>query len=80
MGVAQGSVGPLLFSIYINGLTKLELENSFFMPMTRLLSLSHQIFDANTDLLKVFEYFKKNRLVVNVNKCNYMIISGRKKQ
>ncbi len=66
MGVAQDSVlGPLLFSIHINVLTKLELNGELFLfadDATLVIKLSNfedLIFDANTDFLKVFEYFKK---------------------
>ena len=85
-GVPQGSVlGPLLFSIYIN-------DFMFCIPKkhSRLFADDTGIFDSDKCIYKAIrqcqslldklsDWFKSNKLTVNVPKCACMIFHGKRK-
>lgn len=81
-GVPQGSVlGPLLFILYTNDLPN-SLEHSkciLFADDTTVYYSSTDIDDAianiNRDLESLTQWFRANKLSLNVNKTNYMIFT-----
>ena len=85
-GIPQGSLlGPLLFIIYINDLYKSANDLSFILyaddtnivvSNPNLESLCNIV---NRGLSQVCEWFKANKLSINVNKCNYMIFHNGKR-
>ena len=83
-GVPQGSIlGPLLFIIYINDIVKSStiLSFSLFADDTSLVA-SHKNLTClksivNTELLRISEWFKVNRLSLNIVKTNYIIFGNR---
>ena len=78
-GVPQGSIlGPLLFLIYVNDLNKssTKLQPIMFADDTNLF-YSHKninvLFNTvNKELEKIDEWFKSNKLSLNVKKTNYI--------
>ena len=83
----QGSVlGPLLFLLYINDISKCSklLSFIFFADNTNLF-LSHKdittLYDVmNQELHKVTTWLKANKLSLNVNKTHYMIFRPKNKK
>ena len=81
-GVPQGSIlGPLLFLLYINDITHVSTILSYiiFADDTNLL-LSHPDFHelqntTNTELAKLSNWFKANKLSLNIKKTNFMTFS-----
>ena len=83
-GVPQGSIlGPLLFLIYINDLPNalkyckpviFADDTNLFATSTKLNSL---ISNVNTDLIMLSEWFKTNKLSVNIDKTFYIIFHKR---
>ena len=79
-GVPQGSIiGPLLFLLYINDLycSSLLLSFTFFADDTAIFySRPHQLSSLfntlNTELTKVSEWFKSNKLSINHAKTNFI--------
>ena len=82
-GIPQGSVlGPLLFIIYTNDLPSC-LKNSktiLFADDTTIYStaphLNQAYVNLNTDLNSLADWFKANKLSLNVNKTVYMVFSN----
>ena len=79
-GVPQGSIlGPLLFILYINDMYKVSsiLEFIIFADDTNIFCVGDKATDVicsiNTELEKLTEWFKVNKLSLNVLKSNYMV-------
>lgn len=84
-GVPQGSIlGPLLFLVYINDIINCSniLQFILFADDTNLFHSDPNIWDLmkslNEELMLLSNWFKSNKLSLNVKKTNY-IIFGRKR-
>ena len=83
-GVPQGSIlGPLLFLIYINDIVKssTSLDYVMYADDTTLFYTQPNLnnFEDNTnhELEKVSNWFKVNKLVVNLSKTNYIVFHSK---
>ena len=84
-GVPQGSIlGPLLFILYINDMHKVS-DLLHFIIFADDTNIFHQdkyparlVNTLNIELEKLSEWFKINKLSLNVTKSNYMVFCNRK--
>ena len=85
-GVPQGSIlGPLLFILYVNDITKVSniFKINLFADDTSLIhthdNFEYLIKETNEELLRISTWLATNKLVLNINKTNYMIFTSRGK-
>ena len=83
-GVPQGSIlGPLLFLIYVNDIshTSSILQFIMFADDTNVFmsskSLVELVSKLNTELEKVNNWFKANKLSLNLDKTSYILFSSK---
>ena len=79
-GVPQGSIlGPLLFILYINDLAGVseKLFTILFADDTTILiegtQVNSMITSLNSELAKLTDWLKANKLSINVSKTHYMV-------
>lgn len=78
-GVPQGSIlGPILFDIYINGLSKqIDAIVSQYADDTAVIrsseSIQHLVQLLTSDLIKLVAYFKSIGLILNIQKTDYLL-------
>jgi len=83
-GVPQGSViSPLLFLIYINDITKASSFHTTPFADDINLHTSNSSFNVlqttvNLELCKINHWLRANKLSLNYNKTNFMLLTSRK--
>jgi hypothetical protein len=85
-GVPQGSIlGPLLFILYVNDISNSSniLHFILFADDTNLFCSDYNIKDlvstVNCELSKLCEWFRTNRLSLNIKKTNYILFGSKRK-
>ena len=82
-GVPQGStLGPLFFLVYINDLVHCTSVTPFLLADDTCLSFSANcttklIDDINTELNKVYQWMKANKLCINAQKSTALLIPSK---
>lgn len=83
VGVPQGSIlGPLLFLIYVNDITKVceKCDVTLYADDTVLYysAKTAQLLQdqLNSDLFYLFNWFTRNRLTLNSSKCKFIIFGS----
>ena len=85
-GVPQGSIlGPLLFLLYINDIDNSSTLFNFilFADDTSMYysdkDFSNLIQKVNCELNKLSDWFKANKLSINIKKTNYIVFRAKNK-
>ena len=86
-GVPQGSIfGPILFILYINDLPRVSTKLKFLLYADDT-NILYENTDANAiiktinmEMQKIMEWFKSNKLHINVNKTVAMLLHTRQKR
>ena len=87
-GVPQGSVlGPLLFLIYINDVSSIQLSegakiNLYADDMLLFKQIkTHEDFcHLQSDIIKVNTWVEQNHLTLNTTKCKFMLVTKKRTQ
>jgi len=85
-GVPQGSVlGPLLFLIYIDGITSIPISSGTQtvlyaddLLLFRQISRQEDFTTLQRDIMAIEQWVLDNHLTFNTSKCNYMMLSRKR--
>ena len=73
-GVPQGSVlRPLLFLVYINDMSNCLHYSKTILFADDANNIDSLFYNLNADLADLADWFKANKLALNVNKSNYLL-------
>ena len=79
-GVPQCSIlGPLLFLLYVDNLTRISqiLKFTLFANDTTVLQSDRSLAAAENELSIVFQWFIANRLFINIDKTHFMFFASK---